>query len=264
LAAEAARDGADLVVAAGGDGTANETATGLLGTDVPLAIVPVGSGNGLARALRVPLRPTRALAALSAGRDATMDVGLSNERPFLNIAGAGVDAEVGDLYHRRGHMGGRRGIAPYVWLAARTLPFYPGREVRLEADDTPIESRVVVVAALNGRQYGAGAQLVPTARLDDGWLDLIVVERGPLLRMVWAAGLMFLGRLGSSSLYTHRRARRIVLAAAGVSHRDGEPEPAADRLEWRVRPAALRVRVPAATLDDPDGPFGAQASAARS
>ena len=105
-AAEAARDGVDLLLVAGGDGTANEAAWGLLGSRTTLGLVPVGSGNGLARTLGIPLRPERALAASSrTGVPRRMDVGMVNERPFLNVAGAGFDAAVGAEFHARGQRG---------------------------------------------------------------------------------------------------------------------------------------------------------------
>lgn len=256
LAAAAVHDGCDLVLSAGGDGTANECASALIATRVPLAVLPVGSGNGLARTLGVPLRAERALPALASGEDVSMDVGLANGRPFLNIAGAGFDAEVGHAYHQRGRHGGRRGIAPYVLLAAARLPRYRGLPLTIEIEGAVSERRVLVTAALNGRQYGAGAVLAPGARLNDASLDLVVIERASLPALLLGAARMFVGGLERCGFYHRQPIRSLVLRSAGVSHRDGEPDPAQERLEWRVQPQALRIRVPAATLATPDGPFG--------
>ena len=96
LAEDAARRGFDIVLSIGGDGTANEVAAGLVGTKTVLGLVPMGSGNGLARVLRIPLRPDRALRALEDAVPAPMDVGFVNDRIFLNVAGIGFDAIVGD------------------------------------------------------------------------------------------------------------------------------------------------------------------------
>ena len=118
------RQGRELVLAVGGDGTVNEAARGLLGSGVPLGIVPVGSGNGLARTLRIPLSPARALAALENAVVRPMDVGTVNGVPFLNVAGAGFDALVGSAFHRAGREGGRRGVLTYVRLSLALLRSY--------------------------------------------------------------------------------------------------------------------------------------------
>jgi diacylglycerol kinase (ATP) len=119
LARAAAEAGADLVLSVGGDGTANEVACGLLGRSAALGIVPMGSGNGLARALRIPLRPTRALDALEMGVRCAIDVGMLNGRPFLNVAGVGFDASVSGAFHDSGRAGGRRGLLSYLRLSLR-------------------------------------------------------------------------------------------------------------------------------------------------
>ncbi len=127
--------GADLVLAVGGDGTVNEVAQGLLGSPAALGIVPVGSGNGLARALRIPLRPAPALAALESGARRRMDVGFLNGRPFLNVAGVGFDAVVGHAFHEQGRRGGRRGLLGYVRLSLAELRAY--RPPRLAIEVAP-------------------------------------------------------------------------------------------------------------------------------
>jgi YegS/Rv2252/BmrU family lipid kinase len=257
-AEEAAREGADLLLVAGGDGTANEAAWGLLGGRTTLGLVPVGSGNGLARTLGIPLRPERALQALEDGVARRMDVGMINERPFLNVAGAGFDAAVGAEFHARGQRGGRRGIFTYVWLSLGESVRYRSREWKLRAGDHGFEGKALVVAFVNGRQYGGAALIAPGARLDDGLLDIVVIEDAPVGEILLNAPRMFLG-----SIERFRRYRRLAAPAAVLSgaapelfHRDGEPEPAAERIEVRVEARALSVLVPRATADDPGGPFG--------
>jgi len=257
LAAAAAAAGAETVLAIGGDGTANEVAWGLLGTSTALGLVPRGSGNGLARTLRIPLAPDRALAALAEGVPRAMDIGLINGRPFLNVAGAGFDAQVGVDFHEHGQRGGRRGVFTYVRLGlARTLN-YRASSWTLEAGDGRFEGRALLVAFVNGRQYGGGAILVPGARLDDGLLDVVVIEEASALELAWNATRLFTGTIESYRRYRHLPASRVVLTADGPvpHHRDGEPEPAGLRIEATVTPKALRILVPRATADDPSGPF---------
>jgi YegS/Rv2252/BmrU family lipid kinase len=257
LAREAVEDEAALVLAAGGDGTVNEVATALIGTGVPLGIVPVGSGNGLARALRLPLRPDRALVALETAIPRRMDVGLINGKPFLNVAGVGFDAFVGWAFHKAGRTGGRRGIFTYVRMSLRLLRLYEPRSISLTLGEQHLESRPFVMAFANGPQYGAGAVLNPGAKLNDGRMELVIYEDGRLTELLLLAPRLFLGGIERSPRYRRLPMERALLTALpGVEHhRDGEPEPEAERLEVEVVPKALRVLVPRATAEDAVGPF---------
>jgi diacylglycerol kinase (ATP) len=258
LAREAVEDEAGLVVGAGGDGTLNEIAAGLLGSGVPLGIVPVGSGNGLARALRMPLRPERALALLSGAVTRRMDVGLVNGKPFLNVAGVGFDALVGWAFHKAGRKGGRRGIFSYVRTSLSLLSLYEPVPVTLEAAGQRHEvARPFVVAFFNGPQYGAGAVANPGAKLDDGILEVVIFTEGPWLSTLAVAPRIFLGGIERSSRYMRFPTPSAVLEARVPleHHRDGEPEPGAARLEVTLSPRALRVLVSEAVAQDPAGPF---------
>jgi diacylglycerol kinase (ATP) len=257
LARDAAEAGYDLVLAVGGDGTANEVASGLLGSTTALGIVPMGSGNGLARTLGLPLRAAPALAALEAGVDRLMDVGRVNGQIFLNVAGCGFDAHVGDAFHERGRVGGRRGILPYVWISLKSMPGYRSRSFSVTTSAGGFEGRALIVAFVNGRQYGGGAVIAPGARLDDGLIEVVVLEDAPVMELLAAAPRLFLGGIES-----FRRYRRFTVSAASVLapvptlfHRDGEPEPATGQLTVGVEPRALRIRVPRATAESPEGPF---------
>jgi YegS/Rv2252/BmrU family lipid kinase len=257
LAREAVEDEAALILAAGGDGTVNEVAAALLGSGVPLGIVPVGSGNGIARALGIPLRPDRALAALEGGVARRMDVGQINGKPFLNVAGVGFDAFVGWAFHKAGRQGGRRGIFTYLRMSLWLLRRYKAPLVRLDLGESSIETRPFVVAFANGPQYGAGAVLNPGAKLNDGRLEAVVLEDGPLLETVALAPRLFLGGIERARRYRRLAIERAVLHAQTPleHHRDGEPEEGTVRLEVTLLPKALRVLVPKATAEDSAGPF---------
>jgi diacylglycerol kinase (ATP) len=263
LARAAAQQGCELVLAVGGDGTANEVASGLMGSGSALGIVPMGSGNGLARTLGLPLRPAPALAALEHGVDRLMDVGQVNGGIFLNVAGAGFDAHVGEAFHQRGRGGRRRGILPYVWLSLKGMPGYRAGTFTVSAGGEGFEGRALVVAFVNGRQYGGGAVISPGSRLDDGLIEVVVLENAPLLELLATAPRLFLG-----GIERFRGYKRFAAAAAEVRapaptlfHRDGEPEPASDVLQMSVLPRALRVRVPRAVAESPTGPFSPQGGA---
>ncbi len=247
LAREAVAQGADAVLAAGGDGTANEVARGLLGTHTRLGIVPIGSGNGLARALGIPLRPGPALRALETAAARAIDVGFINDRPFLNVAGAGFDAAVGRAFHERGRRGGRRGLLGYVHLSVRELRAYRAPRVVIELDGgARHELDPFVLTFANGPQYGSRAVINPGARLDDGRLEVVVLADGPRLGMLFAAPRLFLGGVERLARY-----RRFETAGATITatvplplHADGDPIPAATRVRVELRPRAILVLQP--------------------
>jgi YegS/Rv2252/BmrU family lipid kinase len=259
LAREAVAAGADLVLAVGGDGTVNEVARALIGAPGALGIVPVGSGNGLARALRLPLRPAAALCALEAGARRRMDVGLLNGQPFLNVAGAGFDAVVGHAFHERGKRGGRRGFLGYVRLCLLELRTYRPPRLAVEVPPGRLELEAFVLTFANGPQYGAGAVINPGAKLDDGRLEVVAFEAAPLWRLVATGSRMFLGGLERSPGYRRLSGgAATVLAGSPLAvHCDGDPAAAASRIDVELCPRALEIVVPAATAKDPGGPFSA-------
>jgi YegS/Rv2252/BmrU family lipid kinase len=257
LAREAAERGDDAVLAVGGDGTVNETAAGLIGSRTALGVIPMGSGNGLARTLGLPLKPEGALNALEHAVVRRMDVGRANGGLFLNVAGAGFDAAVGEDFHHHGRRGGRRGVFTYVRLsAARVLSYVPETYV-LRAGDVTFEGKALVIAFVNGRQYGGGAILSPKGRLDDGVFDVALIEAAPAWELLLGAPRLFLGGLESFRPFRLLRCTEAVLEGpvAFPHHRDGEPEPAVSRLEVHIEPLALEVLVPRGIANDVDGPF---------
>jgi YegS/Rv2252/BmrU family lipid kinase len=260
LAREAAQRGADLVIAVGGDGTANEVAWGLQGSETTLGLLPVGSGNGLARSLRIPLAPRRAIGALADGVVRRIDLGLANGRPFVNVAGAGLDAVIGADFHAHGKRGGRRGVLTYVRLSLRRALSYTAESWSLVSDGGAYSGRALIVAFVNGRQYGGGAILAPGARLDDGRLEIVIIEDAPLLQLVANAPRLFLGSIERFDRCRRLTAKSAVLTATGPfeHHRDGEPEAPAPRLEVSIDSKALRILVPRRTAADPEGPFGGE------
>jgi diacylglycerol kinase (ATP) len=257
LAREAVAGGADVVVAVGGDGTVNEVARAVIGSGAALGIVPVGSGNGLARALRLPLQPVRALEALEKGEVRPIDVGRLNGRVFLNVAGVGFDAVVGHAFHEHGKRGGRRGLLGYVLQGLRELSRYKPTPLSVEHGDERFDVAPFVVTAANGPQYGSGAIVNPGAQLDDGRLELVVFEHGPIPRLLLGGFRMFAGGLERTPGY-----RRLVGTAATITaaqplsvHVDGDPVAPAARVDVELVPLALRVVVPAGVAADPAGPF---------
>jgi YegS/Rv2252/BmrU family lipid kinase len=257
LARAAVAAGAELVLSVGGDGTANEVARGLIGSDTALGIVPAGSGNGLARALRIPMRPGPALDALEAGVRRRIDVGMLNGEPFLNVAGAGFDAVVSRAFHDSGRRGGRRGLFGYVRLSLRELSRYRPKPLVLDTDAGRREVRPFLLTFANGPQYGSGAVINPGGKLDDGRLEIVIIDDASLAALLAASPRLFLGGIERMSGYTRLSVTRATVTGESniAVHRDGDPESETRKVEVALQPRALTVVTPAATAGDAAGPF---------
>lgn len=230
--------GYDVIAAWGGDGTINEVAGPLLRSQAALAIVPSGSGDGLARGLGLPADAPGAFAAAASGRSASMDVGFMGDRHFLNIAGVGFDAAVAAAFHRAG----RYGVLSYAAHAATSIWTYRCEPYRVTLDAERMEGRRFVVAFANSGQYGNGFVISPDADPSDGWLNAVVVADGTPLAQLWRARRLFVRPLRPAG-----GVRRVRVQTASVEgellgcHVDGEPFEARGILNVRIEPAAVRV-----------------------
>ena len=242
LGAAAVAAGASSVVVWGGDGTFNETAGALLHTSIPLGLVPAGSGNGLAGALGVPRDPERAIAVALDGQPRAIDAGRMAGRYFFNIAGVGFDARVAALFNQRA--AGSRGAWPYVAIGFREGCTYCALDYDVQLDGEPRTYKALLIAFANGREYGLGARIAPEASLDDGLLDVIIVEDAGIVARFWHARHLARGTPQLAPPVTTRRVTRAVIEAPGEMefHVDGEPGRASGRIDVEILPAALLIR----------------------
>lgn len=244
LAAAAVEEGVSTVIAWGGDGTVNEVGCAAAFRNVTFGIIPSGSGNGLARELRIPFDPVRAIDVALGGRECWIDAGEIDGRLFFNIAGIGLDARVAHRFAAKTRV--RRGVGRYVALTARELFLYRPARHTVFADGATLRTRALLIAIANARQYGNGAIIAPDARLTDGRLDVVVVAaRSPWAALVQAPRV-FMGQIARVPDVAMRAAVDIQVTSAGpvVYHVDGEPYVGGARLDARPRPGALRVAVP--------------------
>lgn len=241
LAAAAVRRGARIVFAWGGDGTVNEVASELMLKGIPLGIVPSGSGNGLARALGIPARPDRAIAEALAARPRAIDAGELDSRTFFNVAGIGLDAHIATLFDQ--DQARRRGLGTYVRIAARELMTYRPRRYRVNRNGDEIVAPALLITLANSPQFGNGARIAPDARVDDGRLDVVVVEERSRLATLLAVPRLFTGGIARVSGVSIRQVERAIVECDSpmLFHVDGEPVQGGTRLEARVLPGALRV-----------------------
>jgi len=232
---------ASLIVAVGGDGTANEVARGLQGRGIPMAYFPAGTVNLLARVYGLPSDPPGFLRMVEAGRTVPLDLGMVGERVFLSCAGAGLDADVIRRLHR-----GRRGpirlwhYLPHVWdaFASGSPP-----RIRVEADgrDLGVCSQVIVA---NLPLYAGILRFAPEARGDDGLLDLVLFRGRSRLDLARYAAVALTGWPRQFDVEIVKAREVWLEAQAPVPfHLDGD-EAGELPVEIRVEPAAVRLVVP--------------------
>ena len=227
-----------LVVAVGGDGTINEVAQGLLGTEVPMGIIPNGSGNGLARFLKIPNKPKKAIKRIKKGKKKRIDTGLLNGQLFLNIAGFGFDAQVAQAFDRFG----KRGFVSYILLTVREYLKFRPSTYKIEIDRQKVERKAFLLSIANSSQFGNNAHIAPKAKINDGQLDLIVLKPFPFWYSFILGRLLFNKKIDQSKYFESFRGKNIIVETSDkCAHIDGEPIFCEKINHIQVQEGALRV-----------------------
>lgn len=236
LAARAAKQGISRVVVIGGDGTVNETGRALLHSSTALGIIPVGSGNGLARHLRIPLSPQQAIARALNGRPVVIDSGRVNEQPFFCTMGVGFDALVAHAFVRQSV----RGLATYIRTAYQAFRTYQPSQYEVDGQEQTLFSLTVA----NAGQFGNNAWIAPKANVADGLLDVCLLRPFPRQVVGSLAWRLFNKTLDQSRYLTVQPCRSVTIKGDGPLsiHIDGEPvELATDTATVQVVPSSLLV-----------------------
>lgn len=220
LAAQAAKDGYYAVIAAGGDGTVNEIASALRGSDTALGILPYGSGNGLARHLYGSIDTDKALEIIARDSVSECDYGTVNDRPFFCTFGLGFDAKVSKEF---AYME-TRGLTSYIRSAMQEYLSYNPAEYEIITPEGHVKLKAFIVTVCNASQYGNNAFIAPQASIHDGLLDITVIHVGNPLSRAIAGVELFTGRLDKNVLIQTMRVREAVIRhLPGPGHIDGEP-----------------------------------------
>lgn len=242
LAANAAAKGAYAVVAVGGDGSVNDVVKGLLGTNTLLAIIPKGSGNGMARTLGIPMKVEEAIHVINQQKMIAMDIGFVNGQPFISNAGAAFDALIAKKFARST----QRGLAIYSWLVTKHLWTYKEWDWEIEIDGKPIKERAFIINIANGRQFGYNFQIAPEASWTDGLLDVIIIRRFPKI----LGGMLVLramtGTITKSPFVRQFRGKEIIVRHPKLKliQTDGDAHESASELRFTIQPGAQKVLVP--------------------
>ncbi len=242
IAEQSIGNGADIVVAVGGDGSVNEAVNGLKGSDVKLGIIPLGSGNGLARFLKIPFQIKAAIEVLNKGNHTAVDTVNVNDRVFVSIAGIGFDALVAKRfakYHKRGFWS-------YLTIATKEYRAYRPKKYRITINTELIKRRALMVVFANSDQFGYNTTIAPHAMINDGMIDVCIVKKIPVYKMFFFIQLLFLKQLYKTNYLEIIKTNelRIERKKNKVVNIDGEPVKLTKDLHIKVNHLALNVIIP--------------------
>jgi diacylglycerol kinase (ATP) len=232
-----------VAVAVGGDGTVNEISKALIGTDIPLAIIPIGSGNGLARHLKIPLNIKDAIRLIAGGSEISIDSCFINDRAFFCTSGIGFDAHIGKLFAEATH----RGFSTYVKITLSQLFSYRPSTYSLTINKEKIMRKAFLITFANASQYGNDAFIAPHASVGDGLIDICILKPFNFWDLPFLIWKMFHRKIDKSHFMETIRASEVDVEreAKGPTHFDGEPGEMGSKLRIRILPASLRVITPA-------------------
>ena len=242
LSKNAADNGYQIVVAVGGDGTVNEVGQALVGTNTALAIIPTGSGNGLARHLKIPFNVAKAIRIINRCKIIKIDTGTLNEKAFLSVAGIGYDAYVARKFAKAG----KRGFSTYFRIVSREYSMYRPRKYNISTDGTMIKRRALLITFANSNQFGNNTSLDAEAVIDDGFIDVCIVKRIPFPFVPLYAPLLFLKKFHKTHYIEIIKAKSVTITRkkGRAVHLDGDPHKMGKRLEMKVNPLSLNIIVP--------------------
>lgn len=242
----AEHDGIDIVFAVGGDGTVHETAKRLIGRKLTLGILPIGSGNGFARHIGLPANPAAALRSCSGGRVVTIDTASVNDHAFLGVMGIGFDAVIADRFASSSV----RGLQTYIREGLRAFAQFQADEYDLTLNGATMRRRAFVIAVANSGQYGNNARVAPLASLQDGLLDVVIVDDTHFLDAAFLIARLFTGSFHRAPGVTTLQTTEVTIrrTSPGPAHLDGEPLTLGEELHVCVVPQSLRLLVPDATV----------------
>jgi diacylglycerol kinase (ATP) len=238
LAREGVAKGYDRVISVGGDGTNNAIAQGLVGSTVPLGFVAMGSGNGYARSIGLPLDPTNALRHALSAAPRPMDVCYVNDHLFLGTAGIGFDARVAHRFDQSKS----RGMFGYARITVQEIFGAPPMAVRVTVEGRTIAQEVLMLVFCNTREFGNGADISPGSAPDDGIAELRLVRKPPFFQLVKAFYDVYTHRADSNPNVLNVPATAASVWQAGtLAHLDGEPLEVGHDVRFRLEAKQLWV-----------------------
>lgn len=241
LTMKAIEDDFDYIAAVGGDGTINEVAKCLIGKRQILVIVPLGSGNGLARHLELPFKPERLIKeVINKGKVYKIDTAVMNDIPFISIAGIGFDALIADYFAKDEN----RGFMTYAKLVTEKYPNYRQKEYTLILDDEKtIECKPFFVTFANSSQFGYNAEISPKASVQDGLIDVCIFKKPTFLEVPIVATYFLAKQIDKSNFIDIYKAKKIKVTrkVAEVANIDGEAIEMSKDITVEIIPLSINI-----------------------
>jgi diacylglycerol kinase (ATP) len=241
MAVAAVAGNTDIIVAVGGDGTINEVASAVVNSNKIMGVIPFGSGNGLARALKINTDKKGAILQLNRLKIDRIDTGLFNGKNFFNMAGVGFDAQMSASFANDK----TRGLKGYIRTALDEIAQYKNQKYSLEIDGKRIDREAFMISIANSSQFGNNAHISPFASLKDGLLDVCIIKPFPLYHFPVMGIHMFI-KTAHKSRYIEiikGKSIRITREEEGMVHLDGEPQMMGKEIEIMVNPLNLSILV---------------------
>jgi diacylglycerol kinase (ATP) len=235
----------DLVVAVGGDGTVNEVANGLVHSPVPMAILPKGSGNGLARHLGIPMDIPKAIQTLFKSQIIAMDTFTLNGKLSLNVSGIGFDGHVANLFKDST----KRGLQGYAKVTLNEFVRFKEFEADITMAEKSLTRKGFIIAIANSSQYGNNARIAPAASVCDELLHVCFLKKVPAYRLDFIYNF-FAGKIEDTSFCEIMESRNMTIKVNTpvAFHIDGEPCGVDTQFRIEILPASLKMMVPVSSL----------------
>lgn len=241
LVKEALEGNIDNIIAVGGDGTINEIARALVNTHAALGIIPSGSGNGLARHFKIPLKTVEAICALNDFEKIKSDAASLNGKYFFCTAGVGFDAQIGQKFSEAG----TRGFQTYIKTTINEFLAYKPEKYQIITPEEIIEKEAFLITLANTSQYGNNAFIAPEASTSDGKLNICILEPFPVYLAPDLGRRLFTGSIHKSRFMKNLLVSSLTIKrpSNGAIHLDGEPMTMGTELEVKCHPNALNIIV---------------------
>lgn len=239
LASDAVAEGYDVVVAVGGDGTVNEVARALVGTDTALGIVPCGSGNGLARHLRIPMNTCKAIEIINAGEVDTIDVMTVNGQYCFCTTGVGYDAKVSAEYAKEE----RRGLVTYARKAVEGWFDYEPEDYIIEINNQVLKRKAFAIVCANANQWGNDFHVAPKASLKDGLIDVTIIHPMKWYNAISVPVKMLGYSFDKSPEVESFQTEKLVIKRNNIAsaHIDGEPVTLGNSVKVELLKGSLKI-----------------------
>jgi len=241
ISREAINNGSNIIVAVGGDGTVNEVSTTLINSKLKMGVIPIGSGNGLALSLGIPLNIKRAIERINLTNVKQIDSMVINDSHSINIIGFGFDAFVAKHFSKESN----RGLLKYIYLTFSLLRKYKSKEYTIRVNNKIEKIKAFTLNVCNGKQFGNNFYISPESKLDDGKLNICVVQDFKWYQFFFLITLFYFKKIHFSKLYKSYKAERLMVETKtkNLIHIDGESQILKNKVNINVKPKSINFIV---------------------